>query len=542
MRILKHPFFFTSTIIILCLCLLGLHRISSHSQNKNSKSIQINITAEPSSLDPRKARSLNDLNVIKMLMEGLTRIDYTNLPVFSLASSIEVSEDKKMYIFELKEAFWSSGDKITASDFIYSWTSSLSPSFPSDNASSLYVIKNGEKIKKGFLDMTDLGVSAPNEKTLVIELEKPTPYFLELLASPIFYPINKKIDQGNPHWAEESQSYVGCGPFMIESWKHHNTLCVKKNPKYWDYQKISLDKITMVMVAPETGFSMFQAKELDWDGSPFSTLPLDSLPTLKEKKELHSQRFLITSFLRANTTKAPFSSVSFRKALSFALNRKEIIDHILLGNSFYASGLVPSCLSLREKEYFSDNDVCVAKSLLDASLTEGAYQEDLPEIKLSFLSNDKNYRICQAMQEQWRKNLGLKVILEPIESKLFFSRVSRKEYELCLGSWVADFRDPINFLEVFRTKDIGTNNTGWENSAYLIDLEKACKTTDEEERKHLLQECEKILIAEMPIIPLCHGSMNYVKKQELKNVILSDTGSIDFRKAFIEKSEKKKLL
>lgn len=534
MRFLKNPFFIFFSIGFLFLTLISVHKFSSHYQKKQSKTIQINITSQPTSLDPRKARSLNDLNVIRMVMEGLTRMDYTNLPTLSLAEKFTVSEDKKTYTFSLREALWTNGEKIVPADFIHAWTTSLSPCFPSDNANSLYVIKNAEKIKKGFLDIADLGVSSPNEKTLIVELEKPTPYFLELLSSPIFFPIHKKTDIIDPKWAESPLTYVSSGPFMIDEWKHHNILSVKKNPRYWESEQVRLDKVDMIMVSQETGFSMFQNNELDWDGSPFSSLPLDALPSLKEKKELHTQSFLITSFLRMNVNKAPLHHTSFRKALALSLDRTSLIDHVLLGSSIYASGLVPASLGLKEREYFNDNDIEAVKCLLEDCKKEGLRYEDLEELTLSFLSNDKNYRICQTIQEQWRKNLGIKVRLEPIEPKLYFTRVSRKEYELCLSSWVADFRDPINFLEVFRTKDIGTNNTGWENAEYLVDLEKAYKTTDPDERRKILQECEKILVNEMPIIPLCHGTMNYVKKDNLINVILSDTGAIDFKRARLQ--------
>lgn len=512
------------------------HKKSSGSSKKVAQAIRINITSEPASLDPRKARSLNDINLIKMVMEGLIRINYEGRPAPSLADHYTISEDQKTYTFTLAKSSWSNGSPVTSHDFIYSWKKVLSPNFPADNASFLYVIKNARLIREGKLPMSMLGIQAPDDMTLVVHLEKPIPYFLELLASPIFYPVHAQTDKENPHWAENAETFVSCGPFKFAEWKHSDFISVVKHDQYWDAANVKLKNINMVMVSPETGLNMYQKNELDWEGSPFSNIPLDSMDALKEKGELHTQSFLITSFIRTNVQKAPFNSVHARKAFALAMDRKNLIDHVLGGYSAYASGLVPTSLGLRESEYFQDSNLAEAKSLLELAIKNGEIsKKDLSNITLSFMSNDKNYRICQAIQQQWKEAFDIDVKIEAVEHKVYFSRVSKQDFQLALGSWVADFRDPINFLEVFRTREVGTNNTNWENHEYLNKLEKSYETQNAEERKVLLQECENILVQEMPVIPIWHGNLHYVRNDHVKNVVMSDMGGIDFKWAFVDK-------
>jgi len=511
-------------------------RKSTSTPSKNPKTLRINLTGEPSTLDPRKARSLNDLNVIKMVMDGLTRINYQGEPSLALAEEVKISDDRLTYTFTLKKIKWSNGESLTAHDFIYAWRKSLSPNFPSDNASLLYVIKNAELIKQGKLPNSLLGVQALDEKTLTIQLEKPIPYLLELLASPSFYPVCAKADKLNPHWAENAETYISCGPFKLETWRHSDSIEVVKNEEYWDSQHVKLKKISMMMVTPETGLNMYENNELDWEGSPLSNIPLDALNFLKEQGKLNTQSSLLTSFIRTNTQKAPFNSIHVRKAFAIAMDRQNLIEHVLHGNASYASGLVPAFLGLRNQEYFQDKDETQAKALIEKALElKEISKEDLSHITLSFLSNEKNYRICQALQEQWKKAFNIDIQLEAIEGKIYFNKVSQKNFQLALGSWVADFRDPINFLEVFKTRDIGTNNTSWENQEYFTKLEQSYTTTSTEERTAILKECEQILIQEMPIIPIWHGTMHYVKNDTVKNVVISDCGGIDFKWAFIDK-------
>lgn len=506
------------------------------SSKKLAQALTININQDPQSLDPRKARVLNDVNIVKMLMDGLMRTSFDGEVTLALANKVTASEDQLTYTISLKPSKWSNGATVTAHDFIYSWKKALSPSFPSDNASLLYAIKNGALVKQGRIPASMLGLHILDETTFVVELERPTPYFLELLTNPVFFAVHAETDKENPDWALSPETYVGCGPFKLSSWKHADSLEVVKNDKYWDAGSVRLKKISMVMVTPETGLSMYQNQELDWEGSPLSTLPLDSIPTLNKEGKLKNQDILATTFIRTNVLSAPFNSPSVRKAFALTINKEALIDHVLFGNADYASGIVPNILGSKQKESYDEASIAKAKDLLSQAIANKEIsKENLNKIKLSFLSSHKNSRICQAIQEDWKNNLGIDVELEPLEANVYFSKVSHQDFQLSLGSWFADFRDPINFLEIFKTKDVGTNNTNWENHDYYAKLENSYTLKNPEERKEALQECEKILMEEMPVIPIWHGKLQYVRNDKVKNVVLSETGGIDFKWAYLER-------
>lgn len=468
--------------------------------------IKINIVSEPCSLDPKKARNLNDLNVIKMFHEGLFRINSQGDIIPALCLGYEISEDRLTYTIKIREAFWSNGDRIISSDFLSSWRCSLDPEFGSDYAFLLYPIKNASLVKKGLLDKSELCVSTPDDTTLVITLEHPTPYFLELLASPIYFPFK-----------DGKESYLFSGPFIIDKWVHSDRITAIKNLNFWDMANVKLDEIELAMVSSETAFSMFLNHELDWEGSPFSLIPLDALDSHREM--IFSQDFLITAFLRLNINDPCLKHHSSREALHRALNKKEIVDYVLQGKGDVANGLVPPSLN------------SIKKNLTPSYCTSPP--SALTPLTLSFLSNEKNYRIAQTIQDQWKKNLNITLYLEPLEAKVFFSKISENKYQIALGSWVGDFRDPISFLEIFKNKEIGTNNTGWENKQYE-NLLTSSLTALESVRNTLLNTSEELLINEHPIIPLYHGKMNFVKNPKLKDVALTSTGSIDFRWAYID--------
>src|ERR1700733_2049781 len=208
---------------------------ANQSSASSKQELRLNLFTEPPTLDSRKATDSTSMNVLIMLFEGLTRIGEDHQPKPAAAQSIALSKDRCTYTFSLRESYWTNGNRVTADDFLYTWQTILDPKFPSLFAYKLYVIENAAEIKEGKLPKEALGVRVLDEETLVVKLKYPTPYFLELVAFPTFYPVNKKIDQQNPEWAAESGSqYVSNGPFQLKKWEHENEIVATKNFLYWD--------------------------------------------------------------------------------------------------------------------------------------------------------------------------------------------------------------------------------------------------------------------------------------------------------------------
>ena len=191
-----------------------------------------------------------------------------------------------------------------------------------------------------------------------------------------------------------------------------------------------------------------------------------------------------------------------RRALSLAINRKEIVEHILQGGQKPATGIVPPILGLGAEPFFEDHAITEAWSDFQEALTElHIDKESLPPIVLCYRAGDRAHKIAQAVQQQWQKTFAIQIKLEACENKHFLERQMAQDYQIKLRDWFADFLDPINFLEIFKHKTNSTNNTGWENEQYIALLDASYKEFDPEKRKELLAEAEKLLIQEMPVAP-----------------------------------------
>ena len=305
-------------------------------------------------------------------------------------------------------------------------------------------------------------------------------------------------------------------------------MIAEKNPHYWDKTSVKMGKIEIAMVDENTGFSLFENKQLHWEGSPYGVLPTDALSTLKTFEKLQTKPFLGTYWIRTNTETAPFNHAGFRRAFALAIDRKAIIEHVTQGNQIPALSVVPGSMGLQKTALFSDHNSTLAKELFQKTKEELGLEE-LPEIRLSYANSDRNHRIAQAIQEQWSEAFGVRVALEAIETKVYFDRVSNQGYQLACGSWIADYNDPINFLEVFASKNNGTNNTGWENEEFATLLEETYTIQDKEQRNELLAKCEAKLVEEMPVMPIFNFTMLYVQDKNLQDVVLTETGNLDFK-------------
>jgi len=499
------------TLFFLQILILSLF-VSCEKKHENiSQHLRLNIGVEPQSLDPRKARTINDINLTKMLFDGLVRYNKDGKIECALAKVYNISKDQKSYTFYLKEAYWSNNKAITIDDFIYSYETVLSPKFICGNVNFLYVIKNAKNVKDGLLPFKEAGIKAIDQNTLVFELEKPCPYFLELLAQPIFFPINKNNDISQPLWTNSDKNFVSSGPFILKKWKFNDYIEFVKNNNYYDSTNVSLQKISCYILQNLTEQNMFEANELDLFGSPFSFINSDSMKHLKLNKNFISKPSFGTVFLRVNTTKI---DKNLRKFLNTGIDREKIVNNILQGGEKQTLKFVPT------KE---EQKISIIKEKL----------EDV-EISLSFVNNEKYKLIAQAIQNDWQQNLNIKVSLNPLESKVFFSKLNNLDYDVALSTWIGDFLDPINFLEVFQYKNNSVNNTGWENQKYISCLLNSEEKISKSERKKLLIRAEEILIDENPIIPLYHMSYNFMKNDSLKNLKIYPSGFVDLKYVYFE--------
>lgn len=495
--------------------------------------LKINFQFEPLSLDPRYGFDSKSQTIIKSLFEGLTRMGLDGNIHPAMAESITISEDQKIYDFTLRDCFWTNGLPVTATDFAYTWKSVLSSHSACPLADLFYPIKNARKAKENAECLNEVGIYVIDDKTLRVELEHPAPYFLHLLSNPLFFAVCQKVDLIDPEWSRKTeQGFVCNGPFILKTWQSEQQMVLEKNMAYHDQKAVQLAHIHISFVKdPYTSLLMFEKGEIDWMGEPFCKIPLEALPALIATHQLRIRPYAGLYWLECNTERFPLNSPNIRKALAFAIDRKSLVDYVLIGQKV-AFSVVPEMMCvLKEEEYFLGDDLQKAKEYFELGLKElGITREQFPSIKLSY-STIPGYRaVAEALQQQWENRLGIQVDLECFfEWGVYLSNFSKRDYQIAQIGWTSFYNDPIYNLQVFRYRSNVNNWTSWENGAFQALLNKADYETSPLARDAYLREAEKILIDEMPIIPLSYQTCKYIKKDNVKNLLVSDLGEVDFK-------------
>jgi oligopeptide transport system substrate-binding protein len=520
------------TVLLVCfLVLTSSCSKESPKEPESPQTLSIAIAGDPTSLDPRLARDLPTATVLKLLYEGLTRIDRNGEAQLALAQQLLLSEDRKSYTFTLRPSSWSDGTQVTATDFEETWKSLLAPDFPAPNAYQLYIIKNAKAAKEGQLPLDQIGIKATAHDTLTVELEHPCPYFLQLLACHFFFPVPSAMRASGIVLQPQAHS-ASNGPFKFSSWQPRSQFAVEKNPAYWDADAVKMEKIALLVLDENTALQLFLSDQLDWAGSPLSTLPQDAVPALKAQKLLQIASGAGTQWFRFNTQVPPFNDPRLRRALSLALNRQEIAEHVTQGGQTPAIGIIPPVLGIPPQHYYQDHDTAEAQRLFKEA--QPALMQK--PIFLRYVSNDRNQKIAQTVQQQWNSLFGPLVELQGSEAQLFLDHLRRGDYQVALGSWFADIRDPLNFLEIFESKQRATNQTFWESARYQTLLERSTQENAPEERLRTLLEAEELLMEAMPVAPLLHSSFNYLVSPRVQNVYFSELGYLDFKHAYMRET------
>ncbi|WP_260287536.1 peptide ABC transporter substrate-binding protein [Peribacillus aracenensis] len=489
--------------------------------SSGSKVLNVNNSSEPGSLHPANAQGTHESWILEHTFEGLTKKTEEGKIVPGSAESWEISEDGLTWTFKLKDGLkWSNGDPLTATDFEYAWKYALKPETAADYAYQLYYLKGGEAYNSKKGKEEDVGVKATDEHTLVVTLEQPTPYFLDLTSFYTFYPINKKVQEENPKWALDAKTHVSNGPFKLTEWKHKESLKIEKNENYYDKDKIKLDAVNFALIEDEnTAWQMYQSGELDIA----YPLPVDVQGQLVNSgdKEFKNGAELAVYYYNFNTKVKPFNNAKVRKALSMAIERKKITENVAQGGQKPAFGVIPPGIPDATGDFqentgdlFKEN-VAEAKKLLKEGLAEEGMKE-LPEFSILYNTLDSHKKIAEAVQGMWRDNLGVEVTLENAEFQVKLDREKAGDFEISRAGWVGDYVDPMTFM-LWET-DGAYNDAGWSNKEYDSLLKKAKSTMEPKERMAALHKAEEVLIEEMPILPVYFYTKPYMVKSNVTGV------------------------
>jgi oligopeptide transport system substrate-binding protein len=481
---------------------------------------------DPPSLSPHIGIDMRCYTLGKALFEGLTRLDPKGNPELAAAYKLTVSPCGTQYTFQLRPMKWSNGEEVTAFHFENAWKKAISPFSHCLRPDLFYLIKNVRKAHLGQVGLDAVGISSFGLKTLYIELEYPSPYFLELLVDPLFSPL----------YEVNEEPTVFNGPFVMRAWKRDQQLILDRNPYYWDADKIRLSGIEISMQKdPYAVLKMFEEGAIDWIGNPFSLLPLEKARDLKKNGSLEIKSILGIYCLHCNTNYLPLSSSKVRRALSYAINRQQLCVDVLLGQTPCYSPIPPELSLVKESEIFPEGNIQIAQMLLEEGLWDvGLSCHSLPPLTFLHAHIGGQKQLAQAIQNQWEKACDIQVQIAELEWNTLSSIFDRRQFQIggCYRNFL--YSDPMYCFNLLKESANYLNASAWQHPSFQEIIDLANRSTDPNVRNQYLRQAERILIEEMPIIPLYVDTFYYAIKDTLQGFHLSNLGNVDFKNAYFK--------
>ena len=460
---------------------------------------------EPGTLDPHRAEGVPASNVLRDLFEGLVMEDPSGRYVPGAAESWTLSQDAKTYTFKMREnGKWSNGDKVTAEDFVYGLRRSVDPATLSNYSSMLYPIKNARDIVLGKMNPEALGVRSDGPKTLIIELEEPTPYFLSLLTHSTTYATHRPTIEKFGARFTRPGNLVGNGAFKLEEWRVQSHIKLVRSTEYWDNENTVLEEVYYYPLDDtNSSFRRYRAQELDFT----ETVLAEQLPWIREclPNDLKISPYFGSYYYGFNNAKPPFKNKpKLRMALSMAVDRNVITDIILGAGQIPAYSLVPPVKTFKAvpanwAEWTQEQKNQEAQRLY----SEAGFSKEKPlEVEILYNTSENHKRVALAVASMWKQALGVKTTLRNQEWKVFLeTRRMKQETQVYRAGWIGDYDDPYTFSQLLHSEN-EMNHPGYSNKEYdgLINL--AAIKNAGEERLEILREAERLMLEDMPIIPL----------------------------------------
>jgi len=470
--------------------------------------------AEISSLDPDKTQGIAESNVIRDVLEGLVNQDANGNIVPAVALTWE-NKNNTTFIFHLRhDAIWSNGEPVTANDFVYSFERAVDPATASPYSwyFELAAIKNAAAIIAGKKDKSTLGVQAVDPYTLKVDLNKPLPYFVKMMAHTTTKPVNKTaIEKWGNQWTKP-EHFVGNGAYLPEKWVINERLVLKRNHKYWDDKHTVINKVTYLPIENYVSeMNRFLSGEIDMTYE----LPIEQFKKLKKEhpEDISVVGNLCTYYYAFNTQKKPFDDVRVRKALSYTIDRN-VISNAILGQGqkpayFFTpeitAGFTPT-MPPYAKMSQQQRDEKARELLADAG-----YSKSHPlSFKLLYNTNSNNKKIATVVQSMWKRALGVNAILDNQEWKTYLDTTNAGNFQVTRASWCADYNEASSFLSLFQSNNT-VDSSHYNSKTYDAILAKTVTATSEKERAALYQHAETQLAQDMPIAPV----YQYVKARLL---------------------------
>ncbi|MBB5179115.1 oligopeptide transport system substrate-binding protein [Planomicrobium koreense] len=508
--------------------------------------------AEIPSMDSAIAEDSVAFNILNNVNEGLFRLNQENVAEPALAEGEpEISEDGLTYTFKLRDANWSNGTPVTAQDFVFSWQRAIDPATGSPYGPYMMAgtIKNATAISEGKMDKAELGIEATDEKTLVVTLERPVPYFMSLMAFGTFYPQNEAfVTEKGDAYASNSDNLLSNGPFVLTNWDGTGLKwSMEKNAEYWDAETVQLEKINVdVVKEPGTAVNLYTSGEKDRAGLS-GEYALQYADNEEVIKELEPTLFYLKFNQERNGEKTPLANENIRRAISLAFNKQDLTDVVLANGSLPANYLVPTEFTFDEsgadfREVNGDMNEFNAEEAKKFWAT-GLEELGETEVTLELLGGDSELakKMDEYLKSQLEENLeGLTVNLKAVPFNVRLELDEAQDYDIQNSGWGPDYQDPMTFIDLFVTGS-SHNLMSYSNPEFdkLIEQAKGELAQDLAGRWDAMAKAEKILIEDdAAIAPIYQRGVMSLQKPYVQGIVSHPFGGdYSYKWAFVSGKE-----
>ena len=474
-------------------------------------------------------------NAIHAITDGLTAVNNKGKTAPALAKSWDVSDDGKTYTFHLRDAKWSNGDKVTANDFVYSWRKIIK-----DAGNYAYMLGSGGASVKNadtLIDlgtnatdeqMATLGVTAKDDKTLVVELDNKVPYFTDLMAFPCYFPQNEKfVEKCGKNYGTKPEYTISNGAYTMTKWVKGNKATFTKNDKYYDAKTVATKNLEMYLVQdPKTAAQNFDNGKVD-----YATINSTLVDKYKGKDTFTTFNEGYLFYLQVNVKNNTLANKNLRYALSYAINRKDLCENVLKDGSKEATGFVPSQLSTSPagKDFRDDADKYVsydqkkAQEYLDAAKKE--LGTDTITIDLLYGTDESPMdTMAEYLQGSFSKLKGLKVnMVATVKKDRIYNRQANGNFQVACTRWGPDYADPTTYLNLLSTGN--SNNYGkYSNAKYDALMEQVQTESDLTKRWSLMVEAEKVAMEDLADIPVFEKGSAALKAKNVSGLVQVPVG------------------
>lgn len=476
---------------------------------------------EPQTLDQAHISIDIEGFVVRDLFEGLTVYDNKGEVVPGVAESWTVSDDGTVYTFKLRgNAKWSDGTPVVAGDFVFSWRRLLDPKEAAEYATILYPVKNAEAINTGKAAVDTLGVKAVDDKTLEVTLERPTPYFLQLVTHYAALPVNPANVQKFGAEFTKPGNMVSNGAFVLTEYVANDHITSVKNTNYWDAANVKIDKVVYNpsedMAATQR---MFEAGELD----VVYQFQADQLDFLKQKlgeDQVKVAPNLATYYYVFDTRKAPFDDVRVRQALSMAVDRDFLSEKIFTNSYLPSYAFVPPGMEgyTPVQADFAGMDQLDREDKAKELLKEAGFGEGGKPLKVDIRYNtsENHKKVATAVADMW-KAIGVEVTMQNLDVKSHYAYLQEGgSFDVARAGWSADYADPENFLNLLVSTNTSFNYGHWKNEEFDALMKKSYEVRDPAERMKVLQQAEAIYAKEQPSTPFLNNGSLWLVNRKVK--------------------------